>query len=440
MVTVVKSTTVGVETVLTYVGKSTDEKPISTNGSKFEEMDTGKEYFFDGDEQGWSLQSDKYLDSIAIETPPTKTSYYVGDKFDASGAVVKAFYTDRSNANVENFTVDAPETLNMDSIVNLVYVENGRTRKAQVAIEIKSNEATDAESFIDIMTQGSAIVLGADIEVEQRFNLSHDFIMDLNGHSLVNNMETTEKMDYVFTVDGCKLTLKGEGELSATMPKIRIANAINGGEIIIESGTYASNVDIGFTATGEDSKVIFNGGEIYAVEGGIMAFSGATLELNNGKIIVTDNFPIGTNGSSGQGNNTIIVNGGYYEGHITSPKFEAIGVYIANNDTFIMNGGEIKAYNGAGILMRGGNVTLNNGKITATGVEGGGGFIGDQKTKMSQSAIIYDEKSKYPGSKGMNLTINGGVYVGFDKSLDVQSTEETPKITINGGAFIPTIG
>ena len=72
MVSITKCTVVGTGTIYEYVGKSTDEKPTSFNGSKFIEMDTGKEYFFDGDEQGWSEQADKYLDSITIETAPTK--------------------------------------------------------------------------------------------------------------------------------------------------------------------------------------------------------------------------------------------------------------------------------------------------------------------------------------------------------------------------------
>ena len=168
-----------------------------------------------------------------------------------------------------------------------------------------------------------------------------------------------------------------------------------------------------------------------------MSFDGASLEINGGEIHVSDNFPIGTNGSTGRGNNTIVMNGGLLEGHIESPTYEAIGVYIANNDTFIMNDGEIKAYNGAGLLMRGGTVQINGGKITATGVAGGGGYIGDKKTIMSQSAIIYDEKSNYPGKEGMNLTVSGGTFVGFDKSIDVQSTEVEPQVFVFGGAFVP---
>ena len=438
MITAIDRVVIGTDTTYKYVGKSTDEKPISTNGSKFTELDTGKEYFFDGDEQGWSEQADKYLDSIAIETAPTKTTYYVGDKFDATGAVVKATYTDESTATVE-YGVEAPEAIAFDSVVYLTYKENGRTRKAPVEITIKSNEATDAESFVDIMSNGSSVVLESDVEVAQIFTLNSDFVLDLNGHEIVNNAtaRSGKKVDYLINANGCELTLKGEGELHATKPKMRVAEAFNGGSIVIESGKYTSDKEVAFDARGEGSKITMDGGEVNGREGGLMAFEGATVEVNGGKIVVTDNFPIGTNGNSGQGNNTIIINGGYLEGHIESPTYEAIGIYIANNDTFIMNDGEVFVENGAGLLMRGGNVTLNGGKIRCTGVEGGGGFIGDQKTVMSQSAIIYDEKSNYPGKEGMELTVNGGTFIGFDKSIDVQSTEVEPKVYVYGGAFVP---
>ena len=50
MVTIIEKIVIGTDVTYSYVGKSTDEKPFSTNGSQFLEMDTGKEYFFDGDE------------------------------------------------------------------------------------------------------------------------------------------------------------------------------------------------------------------------------------------------------------------------------------------------------------------------------------------------------------------------------------------------------
>ena len=69
----------------------------------------------------------------------------------------------------------------------------------------------------------------------------------------------------------------------------------------------------------------------------------------------------------------------------------------------------------------------------------GGGWVGDKKTKMSQSAVIFDEKSNYPGHDGMSLTINGGTFVGFDHSVEIIPGDNEPNVTINGGAFVPTV-
>ena len=52
MFTIVGKTCVGTYVTYAYEGKSTDEKPLATtNYSKFKELDTGKEFFFDGEEQ-----------------------------------------------------------------------------------------------------------------------------------------------------------------------------------------------------------------------------------------------------------------------------------------------------------------------------------------------------------------------------------------------------
>ena len=255
-------------------------------------------------------------------------------------------------------------------------------------------------------------------------------MLDLDGNTLSSNFT-----GYALVASGAKLTLKN-GNVSTTK---RIAQAENGGEVIIESGNYSAG-DVALSALGEGSKVTFNGGELTAVEGGIGSFDGAEIEINGGKITGTDNFPIFTNGTSNRGRNTIVFNDGELIGNITSNGYESCGVYIANNDTFTMNGGKIVSNDGCGILMRGGNVTINDGEIIAKKAEENThtpGWVGDNKTKMSASAVIYHESANYPGKAGMILTINGGKFIGADKSVDIQSTEIEPKVYVNGGTFEP---
>jgi hypothetical protein len=191
---------------------------------------------------------------------------------------------------------------------------------------------------------------------------------------------------------------------------------------------------------GEGSKITFDGGELTAVEGGIGAFDKGEIVINGGKIKGTDNFPVFTNGSAGRGGNTITINGGEFEGNITSAGYESCCVYIANNDTLVVNGGKFVSTDGCGILMRAGNVTINDCEIIAGKKDSDShspGFVGDNKTAMSASAVIYHESANYPGKAGMSLTIHGGTFVGADHALEVLSNEATPNVTVDGGEFTP---
>jgi len=234
-------------------------------------------------------------------------------------------------------------------------------------------------------------------------------------------------------VTGAKLTLKNGSMSNAT----QCAMAEENGEIIIESGTYNSSRHAAFIA-GTNGMVTVNGGTISGQEGAVTAPSGkGTITVNGGKLSGKDNFAIATNGSNGRGGNVITLNNGELEGFIESAGYEAIGVYIANNDIFVMNGGSIKANGGAGICMRGGDVTINDGTIIATGEPGTTGKIGDGNFQMGKSAIIYHEKANYPGKEGMRLTINGGTITGVDHSLEVLSNEAEPQVFVTGGEFTP---
>ena len=291
--------------------------------------------------------------------------------------------------------------------------------------------ADTAEHLIELIAGGGIVTLGADIDLDEPVSIDKDMTLELNGHTITGTADG--KTAYLFSANDAKLTLKGPGLLTVSG---RIALANDGGEIVVESGSYASN-DVAFTA-GSGGKVTMNGGAINAVEGGITAPSGhGTIEVNGGEIEVSDNFAIGTNGSAGRGGNVITVNGGTLIGNISSAEYEAIGVYIPNADTFVMNDGTIRANGGAGICMRGGNVTINGGEIVATTGEHVPGYIGDKKTKMNASGIIYDFNANYPGRAGMCLTINDGTITGADHAIEVLSDEETPNVTVNGGTFSP---
>ena len=132
----------------------------------------------------------------------------------------------------------------------------------------------------------------------------------------------------------------------------------------LTGGTYdstASNFGIG--AIGAGSTIEFNGGSLTTTEGGLMAFDGGTIVFNDGELNTRDNFAIGTNGSRGRGGNVIMMNGGIINAHIKSNGYEAIGIYLPNDDTFIMNNGTIKGVNAGAYLYSSSTFSINGGSV-----------------------------------------------------------------------------
>ena len=299
-------------------------------------------------------------------------------------------------------------------------------------LDIITGSASSEAALRELMSEGGEVELAQNIALTEPLVITNNTELDLNGFNLSGNVS-----GYALVANGATLTLKGG---SVTVNK-RVAQAENGGQVIVEDGVYQSG-DVAFSAIGEGSKVVLNDGQITAVEGGIGAFDQGEIEINGGSIVGTDNFPVFTNGTAGRGGNKITINGGEFEGNITSAGYESCCVYVANNDTVEINGGRFVSTDGCGILMRAGNVVINDCEIIAGKKDTDShspGYVGDKKKIMSATAVIYDEASNYPGKAGMSLEINGGTFVGADLALEVLSNETTPNVTVNGGEFTPAL-
>ena len=79
------------------------------------------------------------LSSIAVATPPTKTTYIEGETFDTTGMVVKAIYADGSNKNITNYIYSPVGALTTDSnIITISYTEDGETRTCTQVVNVKN--------------------------------------------------------------------------------------------------------------------------------------------------------------------------------------------------------------------------------------------------------------------------------------------------------------
>ncbi|MBR5421570.1 MAG: leucine-rich repeat protein [Lachnospiraceae bacterium] len=121
-------------------------------GGWFTDKECTKEYSFDTPvTAGFTLYAkwtekdpSVSLNSITITTPPTKTEYKAGEKFDPAGMVVSANYTDGSGREVTGYSWTPGGNLAVsDTSVTITYTEEGITRTASQPISVSAGGGED---------------------------------------------------------------------------------------------------------------------------------------------------------------------------------------------------------------------------------------------------------------------------------------------------------
>lgn len=232
------------------------------------------------------------------------------------------------------------------------------------------------------------------------------------------------------TVSGGEVIVSnGTIESSSTVSEDPV-QVSNGGKFVLDGAEIVGHRNNGVTlSTG--GQLVVNSGSISAQEAGVYPSGNSTVTINGGTISCVDNGGLMANGTAGRGGNTIVMNGGRIEGHITSAGYLACGVYLPNDDVFTMNGGEIIS-DGVGIVLRGGKAILNGGVVEGNGVSGVKGKVGDSRVVVGPYAVVYDSESKYPAKDSLELVVGADMILhGTDGDIDVIG--ENANITDNRG-------
>ena len=224
--------------------------------------------------------------------------------------------------------------------------------KTETIVEVEGNIANTITTLAELVvaaTDGGSVVLGEDIVYNGTIVVTKDLTINLNKHMIKSNT-------YV------ALQVKGAG--------------------------------VSLTISGDAD------GSVVAQEMCAQAFDGAILTINGGTYTAIDNAVFGTNGTAGRGGNTITVNAGTFNGGITSAGYVACGIYVANNDTVVVNGGTFNVTNGCGILARSGNTTIGEDVVFNVTGDGHTGKVGDSKVTVPSGAVlVYDLAADYPGGE-----------------------------------------
>lgn len=314
--------------------------------------------------------------------------------------------------------------------LKIVVLENVETKP-----NVNGKEFTDegeskavlVSNFDDLkkaIYSGATAVLTANITTSNKIFLKDSTMkngarsgaINLNGYSLTYTSTSTNATQkyFIAITDELQLTIEGTGKIETT--KAASIFSVRNAKLIINDGEFASKANdpssslIAVDAS-ENGTIVINNGKFTAKEACIGMFKNANLEINGGEFTSMDNFVIGTNGSAEYGNNNITINDGTFNGNIETDKYIACGIYLANKDTLVVNGGTFNIVGGVGILIRGGKATINNVTINLDNNGPVSGKIGDSREVVfSSRSIVVDKYSDYTDCNNIEVNTKYKVY------------------------------
>ena len=331
----------------------------------------------------------------------------------------------------------------------------------QAVVSVGAKNYKTLAAAINAAQTGDTVVLKQDVTESVRVPAGKEITLDLAG----KNIQNAASSSHAVIVLG-KLTVKDSTAMTAPQVngntvayasgKITAEGfalcAIQGGEIIVESGSFESTKGNGvgvqgnFDPSGTDmnSKVTIQGGYILAQEVAALVHGHkAVLNVEGGVLQAKDNAVVSGNGTKNDGDNrggtTINISGGTMIGGIQTPNFIACGVYHPQEGTLNITGGKFQITNGVGVLIRAGSANITGGEIATTGKVSG--WVGDAKIDEGCHGIVYDAVSNYPGAANADkVAVGGDVKIVTDdgnspvKMRRPEGSNEN-KIGVTGGSF-----
>ena len=311
------------------------------------------------------------------------------------------------------FSSDVSRYLTNDYIQN----ENGTVEalnESNAVAKIGDNLYTSLSAAISATSDGQTVTLLKNTTESVVIPATRNVIFDLNGNKLT--APTDKKYDAI--VNYGTLTINDSKKT---------------GEIISKR-----NSGIGIGANSNTTIVYAN---ITGQEGAIGGYKDtvdATLTIDDGIFNGIDNAVVIFNGSERTGNaNTITINSGTFNGGIQSEGYIACGIYAPWKDSITVNGGTFNITGCAGIVARAGTLTIAGGEFNTTGNTPG--YVGDSKTTVPCSALVFDSRSDYP-AKDTNSKIS--VQAGKFKSdvctisfVNSDPSDTNTRLEVTGGYF-----
>lgn len=283
---------------------------------------------------------------------------------------------------------------------------------------VNALEVTTETELNNCINAEGECVLKNDITASSITVDGKNVILDLNGKTLTAEVIATNKANLTIKDSGSNGLIEIDGK------KRKGVSARLGSKVTLESGSINSINDCGVGVN--EATFIMNGGKITAQEFGIIYHNNAKITINSGTIETKDNAAIGDNGNAGWGGNVVNVNGGNLISNIVSAGYISCGIYNSNDTTLTVKSGVKITANkgGAGIVIRGGKVTIAKDVIDNMVTGTTEGKVGDSKVIVA-GKVVKDYASNYPAKDTLNVTIDYSTVVDKEAASSIESKQQT---------------
>lgn len=265
--------------------------------------------------------------------------------------------------------------------------------------------------------------------------------LDLGEKTLTSAGETIDNgIPAIFVNSGANVTLQN-GTVAANANGYRDVIVKNGSTLTVKNTvTMTSNGDgtnycISVRHGDTDANTINIEGGTFTTTGYAIAYVGAKNNVNISGGTYNAVAGLFGNGTTGYSGNNVNITGGDF-------TVSEDGFYFPNNDIVNISKCSITVTGeGQGIVARAGKVTLGKDvAITTQGTKQAN--IGDNKTELSSSAVVFDALANYSGlqeNASSVINITGGTYksgTGIAAVKVESSTTNTGKyMAVSGGSF-----
>ena len=154
------------------------------------------------------------LKSIAVTTPPTKTTYWVGESFDPAGMVITATYSNNTTKTISDITTAdkkgvswTPDGALATSDTSITITYGGKTTTVSVTVKEPEVDSLTVEPSSLTYTAGDSFTLGDITKVTAGYTDGNDKEININDCDLTitppngDTPETVDK-DYRFMTEG----------------------------------------------------------------------------------------------------------------------------------------------------------------------------------------------------------------------------------------------